>query len=58
MPKKNKELKYEKIDRVERWNYCQRIAKHILDCSLSNEELKDVVLELQDGVKKLNLIIQ
>jgi len=53
MPKKEKELKYEKVDRVSRWNYCQLIAKQILDSSISEEDLKDVLVELQNPNRRL-----
>lgn len=53
MSKKEKELKYEKVDRVSRWNYCQLIAKIILDSSISEEDLKDVLVELQDPNRRL-----
>jgi len=53
MPKKEKELKYEKVDRVSRWNYCQLIAKQILDSSISEEDLKQVLVEMQDPNRRL-----
>jgi hypothetical protein len=53
MPKKRSQLNYEKIDRVTRWNYCQLIAKYILDSSLSDDELKDVLVELQNSNRRL-----
>jgi hypothetical protein len=53
MPKKAKELKYENVDRVSRWNYCQLIAKTILDSSISEEDLKKVLVELQNPNRRL-----
>lgn len=55
MPKKSKELKYEKVDRVSRWNYIQFISKFILDSEISNDELKNICLELQTGNFKLSI---
>jgi hypothetical protein len=58
MKKKKEELKYESVDRVSRWNYCQLIAKIILDSSITNEELKAVLLDVQSGNHKLIIITQ
>jgi hypothetical protein len=58
MPKKKAELKYEKVDRVSRWNYIQLIAKYILDSSVSNDELKDILLLMQTGKAVLILNVQ
>ena len=57
-PKKKKVLRYEPFNRVERWNYCQLIAKFIMDSSISSEELKNVLLEIQSGQFKLVLNIE
>jgi hypothetical protein len=45
MPKKNKELKYESVERVSRWNLCQQIAKFKYASDLSNDDLE---LELEE----------
>lgn len=58
MTKKNKELKYEKINRVARWNYCQFIAKNILDSSISNQELERILRELESPNRRLILEIK
>jgi hypothetical protein len=55
MQKKQKELKYETVDRVSRWNYIQFIGKQILESGITNEELKDICLELQSGQVRLEL---
>jgi len=58
MAKKEKPLKYEAIDRVNRWNFCQLIARQILNSSISTEELERIVLELENINRKLILKIK
>lgn len=58
MPKKSKELKYEKINRVSRWNYCQFLAKKILDSSIADEELERILRELESPNRRLILEIK
>jgi hypothetical protein len=57
MTKRKSELKYEVVDRVSRWNYIQFIGKQILESSISNDELKEICLELQSGEYQLALIV-
>ena len=57
MTKKKVELKYEKVDRVSRWNYIQLISKYILESSISNEELRGILLEIQSGDYSLALVV-
>lgn len=57
MKKRKEVLKYEVVDRVSRWNYIQFIGKQILDSSISNDELKQICLELQSGEYRLELVI-
>lgn len=46
MKKKVEELKYEKVDRVSRWNYCQQISSQIFNSSISDQELQDILYNL------------
>jgi len=57
MSKKKESLKYNKIDRVSRWNYIQFIGKEMLDCSIPDEQLKQICLDLQSGEYQLQLNI-
>jgi hypothetical protein len=58
MVQKEKPVKYEAIDRVNRWNFCQLIARHILNSSISAEELEKIILELENPNRKLILNIK
>jgi hypothetical protein len=52
MPKKEQAMKYEKVDRVSRWNYCQQISSLIYNSSISDQELQDILFNLSfDNIK-------
>lgn len=53
MPKKEKELKYEKVDRVSRWNYCQQIASLLYQSELSNEDLEKAAITFKFNNKQV-----
>ena len=42
-----RELVYSSVDRVTRWNFCQQIAKFILNSSIETEELQNAVSSLE-----------
>lgn len=50
---KSNELKYEPIDRVKRWNYCQTIASLLYKSKRSNEDLETVLIEFDCGLDQL-----
>lgn len=58
MAQKEKPIKYEAIDRVNRWNFCQLIARQILNSSISTDELEKIVLEIENPNRKLTLNIK
>ena len=58
MAQKEKPIKYEAIDRVNRWNFCQLIARTILNSSIATEELERIVLELENLNRKLIIKIK
>jgi hypothetical protein len=58
MPKQKNVLKYQSIDRTARWNYCQLVAKYIFDSSVSDEQLKIILLEMQTGQYRLTINIE
>lgn len=58
MPKKKPQLNYSSVDRVARWNYCQLLGKYILDSGITDEQLKNVLLEIQSGDFKLALNVE
>ncbi len=50
MPKKSKELKYESIERVSRWNLCQQVAKLLYKSNRSNDDIELEVEELESDI--------
>jgi len=44
--KKNKELKYESVDRVSRWSLCQQVCSLLYKSNIPNELIEKEIKEL------------
>lgn len=54
MARKQKELKYESVDLVSKWNLCQKIAQLLYKSKRSNEDLELELEELESEAINCN----
>jgi hypothetical protein len=55
---KCKKYPYSYLEKTQRWNMCQYIAKHIYDSALETQELEILVKDLQEEVGRLVIDIK